>query len=49
MEIDFITIGEKMLKMFSVLENFLKSKDMKIQNRPKPCIDQTDSELNTVS
>lgn len=30
MEFDFITIGKKMLKMFSVLENFLKSKYMKI-------------------
>lgn len=37
-----------MLKMFSVLENFLKSKYMKIQNGHKSCIDQTDSELQHI-
>lgn len=37
-----------MLKMFSVLKNFLKSKYMKIQNGPKSCIDQNDSELQRI-
>lgn len=37
-----------MLKMFSVLKNFLKSKYMKIQNGPKSCIDQNDSELQQI-
>lgn len=37
-----------MLKMFSVLENFLKSKYTKIQNGPKSCTDQTDSERQRI-
>lgn len=49
MEFDFTTIGKKMLKMFSVLKNFLKSNYMKIQNGPKSCINQTDSELQHIS